>query len=84
MCPVEIGPDGSPIVTPPVTTTNPTTPIDQTTGSDSLTDTEVIEQVKPQTREDFLKAMKDIVRRYTSDTQSYEKCVSELTQLIPE
>jgi len=36
-----------------------------------------------QTREEFLDAVSDILKRYTSDTQSHQKAFAEVQSLVP-
>lgn len=91
MSPVDIDPNtGAPVVKDDgVQSLPPVSPANTTSEPTTATDEEVakiLEEVPsyPKSREEYLKLMKDIVRRYTSDTQSYEKCVAELSALIPE
>jgi hypothetical protein len=45
---------------------------------------EVVEQEnKSLTREEFMSKVADILKRYTSDSQSYNKSLAELDKLVP-
>jgi hypothetical protein len=52
------------------------------TGESTKTESDKPESTKKLSKSEKDKLVSDVIRRYTSDTQSYEKCMSELAPLI--
>lgn len=80
MAEVKIDPEtGAPIINPP-TTDNPTSDTPTTETTDAVTDAA---EPKDMTRVEFMKEVSDILRRYTSDTLSHRKALSEIDDIVP-